>query len=580
MRKAGTIAILVVTAIVIPVYLWLGLLSFIPRLDYGTSFSLMDGKIHRVNRNGPAAMAGIVDGDRFLDLPRGDALAGFRLEYPQAGDQARIATRHGIRTLRAAPFRRSTIDAASTLAALLSAVIVIAFATLLCVRRPGMMSLAFWLYAVTSIAASNLIPLFTGLPAALAVALWLPVFGLVGGAFAFPLIPFALRFPSGKLAPGSRWAEAAAWIAFWFVIAAQGAFGWQLFAGNTDQWNSVWFGYGMGFAPLPIAAAILAWRYARSSTVVRAQTAWALAGFGISILAQIVYNANVAFVYAFTLHGDDLRIVNNLIIVLANLSPLLAIYPILRHRLFDLGFVVNRATLYSVLTLAAVGTLAGVNWIAQHFITERLAALLQPVAAIVIGLGYLRVRSWTQALLERTIFRDRLAAEVELEGTIKGFAHAERPEALDESLTAEATSILSLRSAAVFRLRGDVLARAASVGWDEATLEVLARDDRLVRRLLADEASTTLDALRWTPDGLPPPPNEPVVAFVLRSGSALAGVAFYGRHVNGTEIDPQEMQLLRRLCDAAASIYRTTELQTELAALRSRIAVLEASPAL
>jgi hypothetical protein len=88
-------------------------------------------------------------------------------------------------------------------------VIVIAFATLLYVRRPGMMSFAFWLYALTSVSTDTLLPLFRYVPPALGVVIFLPLVGIVGGAFAIPLIPFALRFPDGKLTGWQRWTDAA-----------------------------------------------------------------------------------------------------------------------------------------------------------------------------------------------------------------------------------------------------------------------------------------------------------------------------------------------------------------------------------
>jgi hypothetical protein len=53
-----------------------------------------------------------------------------------------------------------------------------------------------------------------------------------------------------------------------------------------------------------------------------------------------------------------------LLFLLSNLLPLLAIYPILRYRLFDLGFVVSRAALYSTFAVAVFGALAAANWFA------------------------------------------------------------------------------------------------------------------------------------------------------------------------------------------------------------------------
>lgn len=61
------------------------------------------------------------------------------------------------------------------------------------------------------------------------------------------------------------------------------------------------------------------------------------------------------------------------------------------------------------------------------------------------------------------------------------------------------------------------------------------------------------------------------IAVPLFSGNDLLGIAFYGRHRNGTAIDPEERDLLTRLCDAAAVAYEAVALaqaREELAALR------------
>ncbi len=232
-----------------------------------------------------------------------------------------------------------------------------------------------------------------------------------------PLMAFALRFPDGKLSPKLRWADMLVWSSFGCGVAAFTFTDilWLDGYWNDNTWDTTFFTY-LQTCSLAIAGAIFVWRFARSGADERAKTAWAIAGFLGSILCQtaawVVVAAGSNSAPIVTRFGLLFGIEARGLDVLGNLFPLLAIYPILRYRLFDLGFVINRAALYSVLTLAAVGTLAGVNWLAQHWVTERLALVLQPVAAIVIGLGFARARGWTQTLHERTLFRDRFAAEM------------------------------------------------------------------------------------------------------------------------------------------------------------------------
>jgi hypothetical protein len=256
-----------------------------------------------------------------------------------------------------------------------------------------------------------------------------------------------------------------------------------------------------------------------------------------------------------------------------SLFPLLAIYPILRYQLFDLGFVVNRAALYSTLTIAAIATLAGINWLAQHFVTERLALVLQPIAAIVIGLGYLRVRESTQRLIERTIFRRRFAAEERFSEMIGSFATVDSPEALDFALTTSVREALPLRAAAVFRRAHTDFVLARSDGWDIASISIPQTD--LAEQKFGESHAGAIAVLRDAIGArFPAPPDEFVAAFGLRSGPALTGFVLYGRHVNGTEIDPEELELLRGLADAAGPAYHIAELQTQLERLRDENATL------
>ena len=575
----GTIAMLVLTAIFVPLYLWTAISGFVPHHFSGMLFSNRTGRVYVVYRAEPAGLAGVTVGDRALDLPHGNVLLGLQI-YSSERD-IRVATARGIVLVHPALAREPVGTAIASCVLHLSAVVLIAFAALLYVRRRGVMAFAFWLWAIMLPGDNDVVVAVYWLPDAIA----LPI-DLLFSAFslsALALIPFALRFPDGRLSARVRWLDAAAWTVFacggiaFAVLEAMSLGGtW----GDSGQAQSTLYVPALS---LLVVAAILIWRYVGSDAPERAKTAWAITGFMGSVLAQGAVLAVYYFTYfdpgPATAFGLAPYIATRYFDALADLFPLLAIYPILRYRLFDLGFALNRAALYSILTLAAVATLAGVNWLAQHFVTERLALVMQPIAAIVIGLGYLRVRGWTQAFLERTLFRERFAAEKQIDATIRGFPLAERPGAIDESLGAEAADVLSLQSAAVFRLEGAGLVRAASIGWDDACLDALQRDDRLVRRLLTDGPASRLDAIHWSPAGLPAPPREPVVAIVLAHAGALCGVAFYGRHRNGTEIDPEEMALLRRLCEAAAVAYQMAEMRAELAELRQLRLVLKPEPA-
>jgi hypothetical protein len=556
-----TAALLAATLLIVGINIACAVLGFTLRVDYGMTV-LPTGEVYGLESQGPARAAGVANGDYVVPRPpRGDVIAGLRVSAPREGAVLLVAMRRGVVPVAAghSPFADAFLAALN----LLANGVFVACAAFLYLRRPGGMAFALWLYAVGSVVAGGTQnPLIAILPDAVAVPFSLIIGGWALFAFPFPLILFAMRFPSGRIAPRIRPIDSALWMAFPVVLAGGALLLGAADAGYADYYATYWIFGACGQLAL-VGLAILVFRYLRMSAVERARTVWALAAFGGSMLfieANVV-GAVLQTAFSSVIDNDLNTAINRIVVsfsTIAELFPLLAIYPILRYRLFDLGFVVNRATLYSVLTLAAVATLAGVNWVAQRIVTETLAIFIQPIAAILIGVGYMRVRSWTQSLIERTLFRERFRAETQLSALAESFAVERNVDVIDSALSATAVATLSLTSGAVFRRCGEQLVRMESTGWERATLDAVAVPEGDIRRLL-DLA------------GLPPPPNEPALAILLINGADLVGVVLYGRHVNQTEIDPEEAAMLRNLCNAAATAYRVAELQTEVAELRSRL---------
>jgi hypothetical protein len=97
-------------------------------------------------------------------------------------------------------------------------------------------------------------------------------------------------------------------------------------------------------------------------------------------------------------------------------------------------------------------------------------------------------------------------------------------------------------------------------------------DDALARLLLSERRVIDIPEARWhTPvTGLAHASLD--IAVPLFSRNDLLGVALYGRHRNGSAIDPEERGLLRQLCQAAAVASEAVALaqaRAELTALRA-----------
>jgi hypothetical protein len=484
-------------------------------------------------------------------------------------DVIHVATRRGLVALRASPQYYPLPAAIGEVLRHATGAVLIAVAGVLFFRRPGMMAFALWIWAISELGGFDLDAALRALPWFVAIVpsivLW-SAFSSSGLA----LISFALRFPSGSVPARLRWLDRTTWIALAgaFVVELVQELRYYAFDATEVEPTAL-------FLPAELAMlgaiAILLWKHSRADTRERSRIAWANVAFvGAAVARAIV----IAIFAMFNLGVLPNPLVWRLLLALANLFLLLAVYPVLRHRLFDIGFIVNRATLYSTLTLSAFATLAAANWILQHFFTDRLAFVLQPIAAVAIGIGYFRVRNWAQNVIERLLFRDRFAAEERLEATIRGLGFVERSSSVDDVLVTEAVRTLRLASAALFRLTPAGFQRGPSIGWHAAMLAAFPRDDALARAVQANGPIVSLRGVDWQSPALPPPPEEPVFALGILRRGILAAIVLYSRHANGTEVEPEEFMLLRRLGAAAALAYETAE----VVALRERIQFLEEHP--
>ena len=568
MRAAGlswqSALAIAVSAFCLALAIWQAISPFTSHVFYGVDFDLNGRRVLYVYSSEIPAGTRVAIGDRVVERANGDALRGFRLEHPLADEQIHVVTTQGTVILTAQPRRYPTSQAISEAIREISGAIVIALAALLLLRRPGSMALAFWLWAISGLWGGDLSYALDRLP----LAVGLTTFIIFGGlsCSGLVLISFALRFPSGVVADRWRWTDRGVWTAFYFCAAALILFNYLYYAGRTMPTDDDIY-VALVALPLVAAAIILLWKRAHAAAPDRAKIAWASTAILLAAVARAVaFGFGIA---ASHLPGE--LIANRLATTISNVLPLLAIYPILRYRLFDLGFVVSRATLYSVLTLAAFGTLAAANWIVQHFVTDRLAFVLQPVVSISIGLAYFRVRGWAQHFIERILFREHFAAEKQLESAIRALPFVDRVESINDILVADTSRTLRLASAALFSLTPDRFERVASSGWDAENRSDLVVDDALVRDIASGASFVSMSSDHRQPTGFPSPPREPVVAFGIVRRGELTAVVLYGRHENGTELEPDELRLIRRLVDASAIAYETVEVTS----LRAKNATLE-----
>jgi hypothetical protein len=246
----------------------------------------------------------------------------------------------------------------------------------------------------------------------------------LGGSLALALAPFLfLLFPTGRL-PSRRW-RPVAWIA---VISGTGLFVLILLFDSPDKVGGAITAVTLVvvsalFAAIGISALSLVIRYRRASGVERQQLKWlALAAVlaALSLVGQLL--------------GEALW---NLLDAATTTALYLAVgIAILRHRLYDIDLIINRALVYGPLTgmlvLVYVGGLVGLQSIVR-VLTDQESTLAIVASTLAIAAVFNPLRRRMQAFVDRRFYRSKYDAA----RTLEAFSVKLRDETDLDALNAE-----------------------------------------------------------------------------------------------------------------------------------------------
>ena len=507
----------------------------------------------------PAAKAGIQIGDR-LDLPATPvqfkyvAIQGGTLA---PGDRATFAIVHrGVRrmvTLTSIPqvTEAQPYYTAYRIAVLSVAVLYIFLGAALVLLRPSLMTWGFFLYCLANAPFTFYsLPLFLPFPLnflTYSVQWWLTAAGTVG------LLVFALCFLNE---PIKGWRYSALRTMPW-LFAALVIFG--LF------WIYVWGWVGGPPGELLsrsyIAIQVL-WSlsalYLFLDTYVRARGAdrqrirWVVVGFGLNLVFQFVYqflNLYAPSTPIWFFHFLQLSTV---------IVPLTVAYAVIKHRVIDVSFIVSRTLVYGVLTSLLVGAFALVDWLFMDKLKlARLGAVAEMGVAVAGGFWFNGLHKRVDLFIDAIFFRQRHKAELQLARNAAALPSVTTAKAVAEALVAEPIRSLALASAALFRREKDgTYFREDSVGWHDGDLKRLDdKDDRLLALIQTEQGPLSLYEHPWRDTDVPSGAAHPVLALPIIVRRELAAVVFYGSHVHGEPLDPDEVKAIAGLAPGAAAAY-------------------------
>lgn len=551
-------ALVILTAIVVVLYYApAGRVDYVERWGGGTFGASLQRfmKIENVIPGGPAARAGIRNGDKIVMKPLEPASP--RFNFPLAGESTQFTVEHdGVRrnvtlTADTVPFTR--LDALGGLLALIPGTIFLIVAFMLVYARPGIMTWAFFVFSVGYFGtAPSLAFWMHAVPSWLYLPMTFVLMAIFGNISVLAILPFALRFPDGSIGDWRRKVNPFVWIIVaggfalsfvsWFMYIFQGAVApYQLYMDSA-----------LPLFALAAAMAILWIRYRETTAREQQRLGFVMAGFVLSFASYAAY---------FLPTETGAQTAAQLVIQnLAVLMPICVAYAALRTRVLDINFVLNRAIVYSGLSLIVIALVSLLDWLASRILAEqRLTTAIELLVTIGIGLLLDRVNRTFSNTVDRVFFRRRHEAEKYLRRAAAALPYSSDERAIADGLMYEPVRALDLSAAALYR-RDAARGRYYGIGTSSETIVAppgFDDNDALVRFLRTDEEPVWLDQLRAASsrhiDDIY------VVAIPVTLRHEIVAIVLYGAHRNGAQLDPEEMELLRHLAHEAAHAYDHVE---------------------
>ena len=166
------------------------------------------------------------------------------------------------------------------------------------------------------------------------------------------------------------------------------------------------------------------------------------------------------------------------------LAPGLLAYAVLRHKLFDLGFAVNRTLVFATISAVLLVSFGTLEWAVDHLVPEawhKGSAIYSAGIAVGLFLLFHRIRDFVEQIIERLFFRGWHHNEAALKRFVGAAAHVERPAALAGQFVAELARFSGGAAVALYvrRPEGD---------YANATGETIDADDPALAAMRAEQA--------------------------------------------------------------------------------------------
>lgn len=313
--------------------------------------------------------------------------------------------------------------------------------------------------------------------------------------------------------------------------------------------------------------------YSRLDAIQRNRIRFIVAAFALFVTAQII---NTAQFLGYFPHSAGFFTFLTYVLMSITAAALLA-YSMVRHRLFDFGFAVNRTLVFGSISFTLLATFGLMEWGAEHFVPEAWhegGPFISAGVALGLFLVFHRLRDWIERHVERLFFSSWHRAEAALRRFVESAGHFDRMGVLCASFV-EAISRYAGGAQAALYLRDEAGSYRLETG-ELAGAAPSCADDPAIAAMRAERQPVELDQVEGHLPG--------ALALPMLDQGALIGFALLEHRHNAAHYRPDEV---RNLGWAAQQIgldlqalqarnlkARVAELDTRLASLTERNATL------
>lgn len=497
---------------------------------------------------------------------------------PAAGGAAKAVRLEATRTTR------SWGDRLVLLADTIVGVVVILAACRLVWLRPGAMTWGFFLYVMWFNPGQTFAYYAVLQPWPVAIFVQEIAEALAHGAGYAGLLIFALCFPFGSPRPAMRrYERIALGIGAAITVTWLASFS-NAFGEHTETLTSLAF--LLGYALDAIVVFILARRRHALPPPDRQRMVWVICGCAIGLPAFIF--AEIAQSTSLLQNALGLSLSNVVVGLLYLVNGVLVYFvsvAVLRRRVVSVSIPLRYGTILTVLSLAVGIPIVNLHELLSHYqgnfrIPEWIWLLvIAPITLVLLQ----RLHELGVKLVDRLLNRRFHAARRQLEAAGEAMLTAQRFEEIDRLLVATVIGALQLSSGASFREENGAFRRVFAIGWDASQASTLAPErDAEALQSIVQRVPVRLQRTEWDGPDVVARLRDPCIAVpVVSDVLGAVGIALFGAHENGNDIDADECEMLAEFARRAAAGYERAAfvmLREEVADFRSRLGASQKRP--